>query len=168
MDESAHGRTPTIGAQWAGGGEARARAGLQRLVDRLVAELAPERGVTRAERPVAAIECHRTPRGCILQSATSAVSVSWFPDREEGGTDGELHIASWRGTLSHPAAARRVAGAVLLQELVLRPECGIGDAWAWRDGEGTLHANSGMVAICRGLLATAMHEAAVPTTDVAS
>jgi hypothetical protein len=84
----------------------KARTGVQRSVDRLLGALAPERTVIRAARPPQPVERYRTPSGCILQAATAAVSVSWFPDLAGDGGFGELQVLAWRGVVSRPGSAR--------------------------------------------------------------
>ena len=59
------------------------RNAVQQEVGRLLDAFAPERAAHRmgAKEDV---ERHRTPRGCILQAANGAVTVSWFPDSARG------------------------------------------------------------------------------------
>ena len=133
------------------------RTAVQRSVDRLLDELAPERAVTRGDRPKTPIERHRTPRGCILQAAAGAVSVTWFPDADNDVALGELQVVAWRGVLSRPGSVDRSEGAVVVKELVLRP---IEEApaargtsvWAWRALDGTTYDAAALVAHCLALL----------------
>src|SRR5262245_52093206 len=103
---------PRGDARWDATPTAKERAAVQRAVDRLLDELAPQRTVTRGPARPLPVERYRTRHGCILQAPTAAVSVSWFPDATQDGATGELHVAAWRGVLSQPGSARRVAGAV--------------------------------------------------------
>ena len=149
--------------RWSPAIDAKSRAAVQRTVDRMLAELAPEKGVTRADRPAPAIDCLRTRRGCILQAATSAVSVSWFPDAQHDIAAGELHVSAWQGTLSQPGATRSVAGATLLREIVLHP-AGTGEGpWAWRAADGAVHSGAEVIALCRAMLGAPDGER--PTAD---
>ena len=104
---------------------------------------------------------HRTPRGCILQGATCAVSVSWFPAAANDGALGELQVVVWRGVVARPGSANRAHGsAVVLSELVLRPEEGAeGDAWHWRGDDGRLFESEALASRCRALFEE--HEAQV-------
>src|SRR2546423_11321335 len=67
--------TPT---QWGSSPTSRTRNTVQRYVNALLDDLAPERALTRGEEPKKAIELHRTPSGCVLQAEKAAVTVSWF------------------------------------------------------------------------------------------
>ncbi|MGZ8492616.1 MAG: hypothetical protein ACXWZS_10495, partial [Gemmatirosa sp.] len=66
--------------EWAAPPSHKTRHDVKRAVDRLLDALAPERVVSRAPRIPVPVERHRTPRGCVLQAAAAAVSVTWFPD----------------------------------------------------------------------------------------
>ena len=131
---------------------AKERGGVQRAVDRLLDELAPERAAGRGVGPPVAVERHRTPRGCILQSATAAASVSWFADAVGDASFGELQLVVWRGVVSRPGSAHRVEGATVAWERVLRPvERSPGD-WVWRAEDGSLHDTEALVAECLAML----------------
>ena len=139
-------------ARWDATPATKARAAVQRAVDTLLDVLAPQRAVARGpERPVA-IERYRTRHGCILQAPTAAVSVSWFPDASQDGVTGELHVVAWRGVLSQPGSARRVAGAAVVRELVLRPVDRGADAWAWGATDGATYDSAAVAALCLTLL----------------
>jgi hypothetical protein len=86
---------------------ARQRAAVQRDVERLLDELAPERPVPKHDTPVAAIVRHRSPGRCILQGPERAITISWFPAQGSDDTLGQLVIIAWRGTVSLPGSARR-------------------------------------------------------------
>ena len=143
---------------WAAPPTVRERAGVERAVARLLDELAPERTVTRAPRLPGPVERHRTPRGCILQAAAAAVSVSWFPDAATDVAFGELQVIAWRGVVSRPGSAHRApGGAAIAQELVLRPaegEVGAPGAgeWVWRAADGTVYDTAALAAYCLALL----------------
>ncbi len=140
------------------------RAGVQRAVDRLLDQLAPERVVSRGPRLPVPVERHRTPRGCILQAATAALTVSWFPDAATDAAFGELQVIAWRGVVSRPGSAQRAAGgAAIARELMLRPaEGGAGNAegWVWRATDGTVYDTDALAAHCLALLAAQMGDAA--------
>ena len=140
------------GARWAGPPTAKDRAAVQRSVDRLLDELAPERAATRVERPPAAIERHRTPRGCILQAAAGAVSVSWFPDGANEASLGELQIVAWRGLVSRPGSAHRTEGATVARELVLHPVERVPGGLEWQGADGSRYDIIALVAYCLALL----------------
>lgn len=151
--------TPSDGAapRWTAPPTLKERTAVQRSVDRLLDELAPERAVTRADRPKTSVERHRTPRGCILQAAAGAVSVSWFPDADNDVALGELQVVAWRGTLSRPGSVDRSEGAVVVKELVLRPIEGVpgekgAQTWVWRALDGTTFDGDALAAHCLALL----------------
>jgi hypothetical protein len=137
------------------------RTGVQRAVARLLDELAPDRAVTRAPAIPVPIERHRTPRGCILQAAAAAVSVSWFPDANSDAEFGGLQVIVWRGIVSRPGSAQRgPGGATIVRELMLRPvddkpaggAAGAAAEWAWRTDDGTIYDTDALVAFCLSLL----------------
>ena len=139
--------------RWAAPTTHQARGGVKRAVDRLLDALAPERVVKRAPRLPAAIERHRTPRGCVLQAAAAAVSVTWFPDAATQTTHGELHVTAWQGVVSRPGSAHRApGGAMVARELTLVPVEGGPDGWGWRAADGTLYDTDALVATCAALL----------------
>jgi hypothetical protein len=140
------------GARWSAPPTAKERGAVQRAVERLLDELAPERATGRAVRPQVAIERHRTPRGCILQATTAAVSVSWFPDAADDAALGELQIVLWRGVVSRPGSAHRVEGATVVRERVLHPVEGGPAAWAWRGDDGTVYDTDTLAAECLAML----------------
>ncbi len=130
------------------------RTSVQQAVTRLLDALAPERPPARGAEPApTAVQRFRTPRGCILQGASHAVSVSWFPAATVTQDYGELQVISWEGTVSRPGATR-VAGnaARAVWEELLSPVEVQGEAWAWRAGDGTLHAAESLVERCQRAL----------------
>ena len=144
----------SLAGRWEVRSAARERTAVQRSVARLLDALAPDRVVTRSAPVPVPIDRYRTRRGCILQGPTAAVSVSWFPDEAQDAAAGELHVAAWRGVVSHPGSARRVPGAAVVRELVLRPADRGAEAWAWRASDGTLYDTEALVTLCLALLAT--------------
>lgn len=138
---------------WTAPPSVKARGGVQRAVNALLDALAPERVVSRAPRIAVPVERHRTPRGCVLQAAAAAVSVTWFPDATADGAFGELQVTAWRGVVSRPGSAHRApAGASVARELTLVPvEDGTG-GWAWRAADGTTYDTDALVAQCAALL----------------
>ena len=147
--------TTRSASRWDAPPTAKERTAVQQAVARLLDELAPERPASRtAERPLP-VERHRTPRGCIVQGAEGAVTVSWFPDAVNDEAFGELQVVAWRGVVSRPGSAHRVEGATVLQELVLRPVAGAADAaerWAWRTADGAQYSTVALAAHCLSLL----------------
>lgn len=138
---------------WAAPPTHKERTGVERAVERLLDELAPERVVSRATRLPAPVERLRTPRGCILQAAAAAVSVSWFPDGASDTAFGELQIIAWQGVVSRPGSAHRApGGAAIARELMLRPVEGGPDGWLWRATDGTVYDTSALAARCLALL----------------
>jgi hypothetical protein len=130
------------------------RNAVQRIVDRLLDELAPEKALRRGETPPAAIEPHRTPSGCVLQGPAGALSVSWFADASEDLTLGELQVVLWRGVVARRGIARPAKGAVVETELVLRPVEVAPDLLIWRASDGTEFDSGSLAAHCLALLRT--------------
>ena len=125
---------------------------VQQEVSRLLDVLAPERAAHRVDTKSNEVERHRTPRGCVLQAAAGAVSVSWFPDSAQGADLGELQVVAWKGTVSRPGSSQRASGATLVEELVLRPVEGRFGGLAWRVNEGATYSTDVLAARCNTLL----------------
>jgi hypothetical protein len=130
------------------------RNAVQRSVDRLLDELAPEKALRRSEAAPEEVVAHRTPSGCVLQRPTVALSVSWFADTSEELTLGELQVVLWHGVVARRGAARPAKGAVVASELVLHPESGPSDSCVWRAGNGQLFDSESLAAYCVALLDT--------------
>src|SRR3954465_1696994 len=79
---------------------AKEKNSVQRSVNALLDTLAPERTTTRVDRAPVPVEQHRPPTGCVLQAATAALTVRWFPDTSNDSGFGELHVVIWRGVVS--------------------------------------------------------------------
>lgn len=137
--------------RWADPPTTKQRTAVQREVTRLVDELAPVRAPARPGASAPAVVCHRLPRGCILQGATGAVSLSWFPASGSEEALGELQLVTWRGTVSLPGSAARRAGAEMIGELILTPAEGEGGVWRWR-GTGADWTTDEVIARCWALL----------------
>ena len=107
-------------------------------------------------QPGPEIRLLRSPRGCILQAAARAVSVSWFPPPDHGAALGELQVIVWRGVVTRPGSANRATSeAVALQETLLEPD-GVGDeAWVWRTADGAVWETGALAARCHALAADA-------------
>ena len=130
------------------------RNAVQRSVDRLLDELAPEKALRRAEAPPALVEAHRTPSGCVLQGSDAALSVSWFADASEDLTLGELQVVLWRGIVARRGIARPAKGAVVAAELVLRPVEVAPDTMIWRANDGAEFDSTTLAAHCLAMLRT--------------
>ena len=130
------------------------RNAAQQEVSRLLDALAPERAPNRRAMQANGgdVERHRTPRGCILQAPSGAVSVSWFADSAQGSELGELQVVAWRGTVSRPGSSERSAGAQLIEELVLRPVENRGGVMVWRTVDGLTYTTDSLVAHCLELM----------------
>jgi len=117
---------------------AKQRVGVHREVERLLDELAPQRPPPRAGLPEVAVKLHRAPGRCVMQAASGAVSVSWFPGQAAEETLGELQVIEWRGVVSLPGSARRAdGGAAVVAMSLFRPvELGAGD-WVWQTVDGS-------------------------------
>ena len=154
--------TPSGGfAAWPDRPTAAQRTGAQHAVARLFDALAPQKPPARREGPAPAIQRHRSPSGCILQAATRAVTVSWFPASTNDTALGELQMIIWRGTVSRPGSARRAAGGAVVEQqetFVLTPgtvgaiTATTGDDWLWRGTDGTGYDAQAFAARCLALL----------------
>ena len=129
------------------------RNAVQQEVSRLFDVLAPERAAHRVDTKTNEVERHRTPRGCVLQAAAGAVTVSWFPDSAQGADLGELQVFAWRGTVSRPGSSRRASGAQVEEEMVLRPADTPMGGIVWRAADGTTFSTDSLAAHCETLLA---------------
>ena len=130
-----------------------------RSVNALLDALAPERAVRRAERPRMRIEQHRTPDGAVLQAATAALTVSWFPESVKGSALGELHVRVWRGTVLRRGALQPRDRAVVSSELLLRPlEPPSGDQ-VWISADGKTYDTEALAEHCLRLLEAEIAEA---------
>jgi hypothetical protein len=128
------------------------KGAVQRSVNALLDQLAPEKTLTRGERLPAAVEHHRSPSGCILQGQDGAVSVSWIADEFKGATLGELHIIAWRGTVARRGATRNTKGATIAWEMSLDPIEPPEGGDIWRATDGTKYNTVSLVAKCMALL----------------
>src|SRR5688572_24834207 len=138
--------------QWSMSPNSRARNAVQRSVTALLDELAPERVLTRVERLAGPVEQHRTPTGCVLQAASSAVSVSWFSETSKEGTLGELHVLVWRGKVTRRGTPVGGKKAAVVAELVLHPIEPPADDFSWRTADGTRYSTASLAAKCLELL----------------
>ena len=128
------------------------RNAVQQEVSRLFDVLAPERAAHRMGAKTNEIDRHRTPRGCVLQAAVGAVSVSWFPDSAQGADLGELQVVAWRGTVSRPGSSQRASGAKVEEQMVLRPADSPMGGMVWRAADGTTFSTDSLAAHCATLL----------------
>lgn len=146
-----HPSSPSQGA-WNVPPTPKERNAVQRLVDNLLDELAPERATKRGDYPVNPVVAHRTPSGCILQAADTALSVSWFAEATDATALGELHVVLWRGVVSRRGSPKPAQGAVEIRDLALRPVERPTDDRVWRAADGTLYTGDALAAYCLALL----------------
>lgn len=140
-------------SRWAEWPSPKQRTAVQHAVCRLLDDLAPERAPPRAGAPQTGVQRHRSPRGCILQGAAGAVTVSWFPAAGTEAQFGELQIRAWRGVVTRPGSARRAGdAAVVVQELALHPVQVSPDVWGWLAADDTAYDDLTLAARCRALL----------------
>ena len=129
------------------------RNAVQQEVSRLFDVLAPERAAHRVDaKTTNVVDRHRTPRGCVLQAAAGAVTVSWFPDSGQGADLGELQVVAWHGTVSRPGSSRRASGARVEEQMVLRPGDSPRGGMVWRTTDGTSFSTDSLAAYCETLL----------------
>ena len=138
---------------WTTSPTAKAKNAVQRSVTALLDELAPERVLRRVEELPGPVEQHRTPTGCVLQAAGSALSVSWFAEAGKDVPLGELHVVLWRGTVARRGATRNRKGATIVADLVLRPVEPPADNCLWRATDGSQYDAASLAAKCLALLA---------------
>lgn len=131
---------------------AKERNAVEQEVGRLLDVLAPERAAHRVGTKTNEVERHRMPRGCVLQTAAGAVTVSWFPDSAQGADLGELQVVAWRGTVSRPGSSRRASGAQVEEQMVLRPAERPMGGMVWRATDGTSFSTESLAAHCATLL----------------
>jgi hypothetical protein len=113
------------------------RLAVHREVERLLDDLAPQRPPPRAGVPDVAVKLHRAPGRCVMQTASGAVSASWFPGHGSDETLGELQVIEWRGVVSLPGSARRAdVGAVVLGTTLFHPVEARAGEWVWRTAGG--------------------------------
>src|SRR2546423_3902739 len=141
--------TPT---QWGSTPTSRTRNTVQRSVNALLDDLAPERALTRGEEPKKAIELHRTPTSCVLQAENAAVSVSWFSGSGSDPLIGELQVLVWSGVVSRRGSPKRREGATVVRELSLRPIEEPRNDRVWRASDSSEYSNLDLAALCNKLL----------------
>jgi hypothetical protein len=142
--------TRSTALAWSTSPSAKTRTAVQRSVTALLDELAPERVLRQMKQLPGPVEQHRTPTGCVLQAATCAVSVSWFPDT--GGTLGELHVLVWRGTVTRRGSPTSRKRATLVEEIVLHPIEPPAEDCLWQAPDGVRYDTAGLAARCLALL----------------
>ena len=137
---------------WSAAPSAKMKNAIQRSVTALLDELAPERVLKRVDQLQGPVEQHRTPNGCVLQAATCAVSVSWFPDATKDSALGELHILVWRGKVTRRGTITNPKKAELATEFVLRPIEQPLDDCLWLAPDGVRYGTAMLAAKCLELL----------------
>ncbi|HET9426462.1 MAG TPA: hypothetical protein VFO55_13915 [Gemmatimonadaceae bacterium] len=126
---------------------------MQREVNRLLDELAPERTSARSSQPVVApIQQHRSPNGCILQAEAAALSVTWYAVADDQDRVGELQIVLWRGVVSRRGATQAKTPAEVVRQEVLNPIENPTDESVWRSRDGTVYTTAELGAHCLALL----------------
>lgn len=139
-------------APWSPSPTAKAKNAVQRSVTALLDELAPERVIRRVDQLPGPIEQHRTPTGCVLQTTSCAVSVSWFADSGTDAALGELHVILWRGTVARRGSTRNRKGATIITEIVLHPIEPPADDCLWQATDGAQYDTASLAAKCLALL----------------
>ena len=148
MDDSSNPAAPA----WTASPSAKKKNAVQRAVNALLDELAPEKVLKRAEQLRGAVEQHRTPNGCVLQAPKAAVSVSWFEESTNEAVLGELHVVVWNGIVSRRGAPARAEGAKVVKELVLHPIDGSTDDCLWKATNGKQFDTAALVSKVLALL----------------
>ena len=136
---------------WQSAPSAKQKNAVHREVQALLDELAPERVLSR-ERIKAGVERHRTPTGCVLQAATSALSVSWFVDGPKDAPLGELRVILWDGLVTRRGRGSEGGRASVVKEMILHSIAGpLGDL-TWRAADGAEFTTPSLAAHCLSLL----------------
>ena len=153
--------TQTTSARWSDRGDwptSRQKMGAQQAAARLLDALAPERPPARRDEASPTVLRVRSPRGCVLQGAERAVSVSWFPPLASDATLGELQVIGWRGVVSRPGAGRQAPGSAeaVSREVVVPVESET-EAWLWRTEDGRTYDVPALTDRCHQFLADASH-----------
>lgn len=149
-------------APWSPSPTAKAKNAVQRSVTALLDELAPERVIRRVDQLPGPIEQHRTPTGCVLQTTSCAVSVSWFADSGTDAALGELHVILWRGTVARRGSTRDRKGATIITEIVLHPIEPPADDCLWQATDGAQYDTASLAAKCLALLEEQINAAGEP------
>ncbi|MEX2153670.1 MAG: hypothetical protein WD825_10050 [Gemmatimonadaceae bacterium] len=139
-------------APWTASRSVKEKNAVQRSVTALLDELAPERVLKRVEQVKGTIEQHRTPNGCVLQTPTAAVSVSWFAPAGSDKALGELHVVVWSGVVSRRGSPRKPGAAKSVAELILHPIERPSDDLVWRATNGAEYDTASLTAHCLALL----------------
>jgi hypothetical protein len=153
--------TQTTSARWSDRGDwptSRQKMGAQQAAARVLDALAPERPPARRDEATATVLRVRSPRGCVLQGAERAVSVSWFPPLASDATLGEMQVIGWRGVVSRPGGGRQAPGsAEAVSREVLVPVESDSDAWLWRTEDGRTYDVAALTERCHQFLSDASH-----------
>jgi hypothetical protein len=89
----------------------------------------------------------------VLQAATAALSVSWFPAVGSDLASGELQATAWQGIVSLPGSADRAAhGAAIACESTFVPLEDGRDTWVWRAEDGLVYDTAALTVHCGALL----------------
>lgn len=142
VEEGRNDEVSSIGAAEAGSRltpqqRAAARRELERLLDKLVADIKhriPMPGAAAAgETPESALVPYRSPDRCVVQGASGAVSVSWFPAQFTDVSLGELQVIEWQGVVAVRGAVRRreSAAASIVRADVYR-QVQTPEGWGWQ------------------------------------
>jgi hypothetical protein len=143
--------TDTPNTPWGPAPTSKTRNSVQRYVNTLLNDLAPERALTRGEQPKTRVEQFRTPNGCILQAENAALSVSWFSANGNDPLLGELQIRVWRGVVTRRGSPKRKEGAIVVRELSLRPMEEPRDDRVWRANDRSEYSNFELAAFCTSI-----------------
>jgi hypothetical protein len=127
-------------------------------------ELAPERVLKRVEHIHGPVEQHRTPRGCVLQAADCAVSVSWFSDATKDSALGELRVLVWQGKVTRRGSPRSPKNATVVAELVVHPLQAAADDCLWQATDGARYHTASLAAKCLALLESQIGDQDVSAT----
>ena len=128
------------------------RNAFHREAIRLLDELAPERANPRATRPAQPIEAYRSPNGCILQSDSAALTVTWYAKATDQDRVGELQITLWRGIVSRRGGVRVQTPAEVVHQEVLNPIEQPIDESIWQSRGGVVYSTGDLAAYCVKLL----------------
>lgn len=119
---------------------AAARRELERLLDKLVADIKHLTPAPDADLVEGSLMPYRSPDRCVVQGWRGAVSVSWFPAPFTDNSLGELQVIEWRGVVTVRGALRRreagAAASIVKADVYRQVQTPSG--WGWQPAEGAL------------------------------
>ena len=130
---------------WFSARSMKAKTAFRKHVTELLDALAPEKILGKSERAKQPIEQHRTPDGCVLQGADSALQVAWYDEKDNAPA--QLHVVVWSGVLSRRGAPPRGGAKVVGEEVFFAVESPSNEQ-IWRDKDDTRYDTPSLAQHC--------------------